>query len=572
MTTSIKSAATAQSEVHDAQPSISDLSDAMGLVLCPDDPAYSASVDDASETSSVGEAELDLDEFVGQSPENPELHRSKPAFYNSGWAKALLVGGASLGVCITGATAFKLMAPDAQVAAEPEEPEAEADVASEQAALERAQAAAAQTKAQLALQTQQQQMAGAAEFAETEEAVEPKSVPPKTTKALKPAPSVTTVSAKAPPPPPAPVVRAAPSPPPAASASRPVVRPAAIAPTKITSSPIQAEEIDPMAEWQRLATLGRHGTVPPSTVSQPQFTEVAAIPDEQSVPEQTVPEPPPTLLPEPAEVTTVASVFEPAPGLGDGSGEVFQPETSDSTDLLVATKTDISKSSTAKAQPSFPAISTATESPSLLVGTAAAAQTITPILWAPEAVSAEARFVIALTDPLTNRQGVQVLPSGSQLIVQATRVDPQSGLADLMVISALIGGQEFALPSGALTIRDAAGGLLQGQAVNRNRSTSHDLWRIAAGALGQAGQLMNQPRRSSRSSIATTGGSSISETLEQGDPSYVGAALEGGFGALSEVMDARQQAAVQRLADAPQLYHLPAGQSVQVFVNQSFSL
>lgn len=345
-------------------------------------------------------------------------------------------------------------------------------------------------------------------------------------------------------------------------------------------------DVDPMAEWQRLATLGRYGTVEPSVMNgAPSLTEIveteivevetpkagekspaSEAPSQDSLPQDISPEQAP-------EAARVASVFEPTPSFGDGSGDVFQPELSDASAILVASKT---KAGTSKSFGSLQAQPSAISLPgasSFLVGSSAVGKTVTPILWAPDATKSDARFIISLTEPLTDRQGNPALPANTQLVVQAQGGDPASGLVDLVVVSVVSGDREFIPPSGALAVRDEAGGLLMGKDFygRRSGSTSHDIWRVAAGAIGQAGRLMNQPQRTSRSSIATTGGASVSETIEQGAPNYLGAAIEGGFEALSDVMDARQQVAIQELADAPQLYHLPAGQRVQVFVNQSFS-
>ncbi len=577
------------------QPSISEMAGAIGLVLKPGDPAYSASVDSATANQ---EAELDLDEFVDQPISNPEQHRSIPAFYNSGWTKALLVGGASLGVCLGGAAIFKVSTPKGSVATLPEQDEQTGDDPN-QSALEDAQLSASQTTAQLALQTQQREMAqlAEAEFSDDKTSLGGKAQKAKTQtlSAKPPSKPATTVAVKPVPPPPARVVQPTPLPQslPKTVVSSPAIRPALQPPTSqatasVAASPIPSE-LDPMAEWQRLASLGRYGTVdaavttPPPRFANDMESDATDLVDAETPTVTAAPEPEPT-----------ASVFASSPSFGQGAGDVFEPD-APLTPERVATKATSNKTKFAASAPSAPlsdyfagasivrqayeeqGLSTISEptptARTLLVGSSAQGETVTPILWAPDTADSAARFVIQLAEALTNNQGNPALPVGTQLIVQARSVDSATGLADVEVVSVLINGEEFSPPAGALSIRDKAGGLLIGQDLRSRagKSAGHDLWRIAAGALGQAGALMNQPRRTSQSSISTSSGSSFSESSERNDPNYLGAALEGGFEALSGVMDARQQVAAQELAKAPQLYQLPAGQSVRIFVNQSLS-
>ena len=95
---------------------------------------------------------------------------------------------------------------------------------------------------------------------------------------------------------------------------------------------------------------------------------------------------------------------------------------------------------------------------------------------------------------------------------------------------------------------------------------------MATGALAQVGKLMNRPRSTSTSTTNGSFGSSQSSTVQNDDPNYVGAVLEGGFDELATVIEERQQAAAQALAKAPQLYQLPADYPIRIFINQSLSL
>ena len=580
------------------QPSLSDMAGAIGLVLKPDDPAYSASVGSTTVNPEV-EAELNLDEFMDEPISNPELHRSVPAFYNSGWAKALLVGSASLGVCLSGAAIFKVSTPKSRVATPPQQDEKTGDDPN-QSALEDAQLSASQTTAQLALQTQQRDMA---QLVEAEFSDDKASISDKATKAKTPIPaakplskSASTVTVKPASSPPAPLVKPTliPQSSPQKVVAAPTIQPVVQRPTSQTvpsnraASPILSD-VDPMAEWQRLASLGSYGTVDASITTTPSRLVQNMESDAPAPVNAETPTAVETPSPEPT-----ASIFASAPGFGHGAGDVFEPNAPREPEQ-VATKQTSDKTKLAASAPAAPlsdyfagastvlpideeqgrsSISQAASAArTLLVGSSVQGETVTPILWAPDTADTAARFVIQLAEALTDSQGNLALPTGTQLIVQARSIDPTSGLADLEVVSVLINGAEFSPPAGALSVRDEVGGLLIGQNLRSRsgQSAGHDIWRIAAGALGQAGALMNQPRRTSRSSISTSSGSSFSESSQRDDPNYLGAALEGGFEALSDVMDKRQQVAAQELANAPQLYHLPAGHPIRIFVNQSLS-
>jgi hypothetical protein len=92
-----------------------------------------------------------------------------------------------------------------------------------------------------------------------------------------------------------------------------------------------------------------------------------------------------------------------------------------------------------------------------------------------------------------------------------------------------------------------------------------DVGTFLTSALAEVGKLTNSP--TSTSSISTLGGSSTVNTAPP--PNYIGAALSGGFGILSETLNRRSQQALEEIKTRPNVFFIPAGKELQVFVNQS---
>jgi hypothetical protein len=84
-------------------------------------------------------------------------------------------------------------------------------------------------------------------------------------------------------------------------------------------------------------------------------------------------------------------------------------------------------------------------------------------------------------------------------------------------------------------------------------------------ALAEVGKLTNSP--TTTSSISSIGGSATVSTAPP--PNYLGAAISGGFGILSETLNRRSQEAIEEIKTRPNVFFIPAGKELQVFVNQT---
>ena len=518
-------------------------------------------------------------ESEGDDP-SPEDFTTKPAFYNTGVSKVALVGGVSLVLFLGVAAIFNVASPGGKTEVAAVEVGEEAPVDPTLVALRESQAAESKAKAKLALLAQKQAQGEAPEDGTTEETTEgdseedgsetklpiakakptpvaPPSAPPPPAK-ITPAPTYSTVK---------PTTSVAPPPPPPTLNTGLTQRltparlpaPVAAVPTQ-SMAPIQP--VDQMAEWQRLAAAGSYGEV------SPEQQEVAGGADANA---------------------RVAALFPGAEGWGGASNnEAVSVETaapapdnsalgSSSTaapleDYFNAGRREVQLVSHSVPVSVEPAVQVQHPERTILVGSSGQGHLVTPVIWAPNGSRGEARFIVTLSQPILDAQGQPALPEDTQFVVAAQNLDPDSGLVDLTVTALLIEGQEYEAPEGIFSVRDRQGGLLLGQLRNQPNQGRGDTVRVLTGALAQVGRLLNRPRSTSTSSSSGSFGSSQSSTTENSDPNYVGAVLEGGFEEFASVIEERQQAAAEALAEAPQLYQLEANHPIQIFVNQSLSL
>jgi Bacterial conjugation TrbI-like protein len=208
----------------------------------------------------------------------------------------------------------------------------------------------------------------------------------------------------------------------------------------------------------------------------------------------------------------------------------------------------------------------------LLVGTSAKGSTVTPVLWGA-GTSSGAKFLLKLDEPMLDGNNREAFPAGTQFVVTAKQANSAIGIADLEIVSAIIKGMEFAPPNGSIVIRDDQGGLLIGEDFfKRDENTSNrDLLGVFAGALGNVGRILNQPSSTFASNTNGGFGGSSSNVITNRDPNVLGAVLEGGFKDLSSVWSQRNQQAIQELAGRPNIYQIPKGRGIRVFINQSMT-
>ena len=88
------------------------------------------------------------------------------------------------------------------------------------------------------------------------------------------------------------------------------------------------------------------------------------------------------------------------------------------------------------------------------------------------------------------------------------------------------------------------------------------------GALGKVGELLNRP-----SSATTTSTPYISSTsVSNGDTNILGGLLEGGFNSLEQQVSQQNQQEIQDILSRPNVWYVPAGDGLQIFINSSFQV
>lgn len=202
----------------------------------------------------------------------------------------------------------------------------------------------------------------------------------------------------------------------------------------------------------------------------------------------------------------------------------------------------------------------------LQVGTQARAQLVTPLVWAKTDSTEGEKFVVQLSEPMAN------LPQGTTIVFQVAAVS-ESGLVQLKATSLVVNGQEYVLPPEAISVRGQSGQPLiadkwgdKGPAI-----ASGDVTAFLFGSLSKVGEVLNQP--DVQQSINSSSDSfSSSTTTKNRRPNLLGAILEGGFGPLTDQILQRNDQAIQEIISRPNVWYVRAGESVQVFVNQSFEL
>jgi hypothetical protein len=295
-------------------------------------------------------------------------------------------------------------------------------------------------------------------------------------------------------------------------------------PSRIFAASPPAEVKNPAEEWQRLASIGSYGNL--------------AAPSEM----------PKAIAPNPAIASNVSTQ----------SLVIEKPRSDSLTSYLAQSEKSLQ----------------ATSANTLLVGTTARASLKTALVFSTDgsrvigsAPGLIPKFIVTLQEAISTADGKVAIPANASLIVVARPLDAKSGLSELDVVGIVINGRELTPPANAITIRGADGApLIADKYFDRGSEISGmDVGTFLTSALAEVGKLTNSP--TSTSSISTLGGSSTVNTAPP--PNYIGAALSGGFGILSETLNRRSQQALEEIKTRPNVFFIPAGKELQVFVNQS---
>jgi outer membrane murein-binding lipoprotein Lpp len=178
-------------------------------------------------------------------------------------------------------------------------------------------------------------------------------------------------------------------------------------------------------------------------------------------------------------------------------------------------------------------------------------------------------FVVRLTEPLKTQNNDIALPKNTELLVKVNSFS-QEGLAQLEITKVLIQEnnqlRERSISANGLAIRGVNGKpLIASQYKNRGSSSVlQDTGLFVLGGLGKAAEIINRPE----SNVTTTANNTTVVTSDRNRDVFAGV-LEGGMRTVIPEVTRRNQRSMNDIRNKrTNVWFLPAGTKVEVFVNQ----
>ncbi|WP_121969219.1 TrbI/VirB10 family protein [Leptolyngbya sp. BC1307] len=375
-----------------------------------------------------------------------------------------------------------------------------------------------------------------------------------------------------------------PSPPPIQSSPAVVTR---VEPV-IRSAQGSTESIDPFEHWRQLAQVGSYGNIAAATTEEPSKIEPVAE-SFASVAMDTVPAAyfasTSATAPiyesaifreeeseEPVSVAVSAAVKDGPvrPAILEKSAQKASSETEKSPVLTEAEARILEEEFSGEQVLREQTSGETARMQALIVGGHASGELATPVVLDSEGVGD--RFLVVLADPLMDNSASVAIPAGSLLTVKVDRTS-EDGLVQMSATQAVWeenGFQrELVLPSRTLLIRGNGGNPLMAESYGDvgGDIAAMDMGQFALGAIRRVGELYTR----SDSRIQTGDGTTVI-TESNPAPNILAGVLEGGTDAILDSIAERNQRAIEKLEQRPRIPYIPAGTSVQVFVNQSMQM
>lgn len=179
-------------------------------------------------------------------------------------------------------------------------------------------------------------------------------------------------------------------------------------------------------------------------------------------------------------------------------------------------------------------------------------------------------FVVRLKEPLKAVDGAIAVPANTELLTEIRSLSEQ-GLLQLDVVKMMMENNgkfiEKKLPQNAIMVHAPQGKpLIANQFPNRGSSIlGMDIGLFVLGGLGKAAELFNR----TESQVVTTnaGGTIVSNTNPQAN--ILAGALEGGMNTVVPQISQRNQQAISQMNQRTNIWFLPAGTTVEIYVNQA---
>lgn len=340
-----------------------------------------------------------------------------------------------------------------------------------------------------------------------------------------------------------------------------------------TPAPSRARSIDPMQQWQQLAQLGSYGSIQPERIAPMEFSSSRQRLDRQRLDgqriAQAVPSVPTAQIAPTSAVQPISDRLKTAPPRRSSERQdqlpkpaSVEPDASESTLALPEVQATVPILQEAES-----AILGSDSTPqSLIAGTSSPGVLVTPIV--VDGASSD-QFAAVLAESLIDSRGRVAFPAGTQFLFQVERLS-RTGQVHLTATTATwdVNGaqQELVLPTGAIQIRGEAGEpLLAEHYQDRgDEIAGMDAGQFALGAIGRAAELYTR----SDTRVQTRGFSTII-TEDNPAPNILAGLIEGGTDAILETIQERNQRAVERLEELPNVRFIEAGTPIEIFVNQS---
>ncbi len=182
-------------------------------------------------------------------------------------------------------------------------------------------------------------------------------------------------------------------------------------------------------------------------------------------------------------------------------------------------------------------------------------------------------YVVRLKESLKAADGTTALPVGSQIYAKIGSIS-ENGLTQLEIVKITMreNGEiaEKTVPQDALMIRGKKGKPLIAKQYRNNASSiaRRDAALFALGGLGKAAELINR----TESEVVTGENGTVAVTNVNRDPSLAAGIFEGGMKAVVPQISRRNQRAVSQMSRRTNIWYLPEGKEVEVFVNQETQL
>jgi hypothetical protein len=313
----------------------------------------------------------------------------------------------------------------------------------------------------------------------------------------------------------------------------PVVSPVAavptVAPPTVPLEPkpeTQPSPPDPLTEWTKLAKLGSYGQVYTTGQSSVNMAKLSPVNNSNvaNQPTNSNPEPPP-----------------------------------EEAEILVS-----------QAQPQ--------NSKSVKVGTSAKAVLVTAVFGETTRTNSNRNnqqddnqeiFVVRLKEPLKSLDGAIALPANTELLAQISSIS-ERGLLRLNVIKFISQDndqlQEISLPSNAIIVRAPQGKpLVAGKFPNNGSSIARmDAGLFVLGGVSKAAELLNRVD----SEVTTNSGSTI-VTNSNGQRNLAAGIVEGGLKSIVPQIAQRNQQAISQMMQNTNVWMIPAGQEVEIYINRT---